>query len=253
MIDSSRANKYNFYSMSNINRAILKLSGELFQGENGHISFEQYEYVAKQLVSIQNKTKIQLAIVIGGGNIFRGRQASSEIDHNEADSMGMMATIINGIGLREALIRMGATDARLATSISIPQIAEPYIRTKGRHHLNNNRLVILAGGLGMPNFSTDSAVAQYASELQCEIILKASTIDGVYDSDPKGNKNAKKYSKLTHLEALEKRLNVMDRTAFAMCEKSNIPIFVFDIKNLNRLTDIINSDYSFGTLISSQK
>ncbi len=237
-------------NMPEIKIAILKLSGELFQNKDEHISFDQYESVAKQLIEIQKQTRIQLAIVVGGGNIFRGRQASKKVDHNEADSMGMMATIINGIGLRESLIRNGATDARLMTSINIHQIAEPYIRTKGRHHLKNNRLVIIAGGLGMPNFSTDSAVAQFASELQCEIIFKASTIDGVYDSDPKENNNAKKYSALTYQESLDQRLNVMDRTAFAMCEKSTIPIFVFNINDLHRLTDIINGDYSFGTLIS---
>jgi uridylate kinase len=206
--------------------------------------------VAEQLIDIQKQTKIQLAIVVGGGNIFRGRSANIDVDHNEADSMGMMATIINGIGLREALIRYGAKSTRLMTSISIPQIAEPYIRTKGRHHLNNDRLVIIAGGLGMPNFSTDSAVAQFASELQCEIIFKASTIDGVYDSDPKHNIKAKKYSKLSYQQSLDQRLNVMDRTAFAMCEKSEIPIFVFNIKDLHKLTDIIKGDYSFGTMIN---
>jgi len=235
--------------MANIKRAILKLSGELFQDKNESINFKRYDDVARQLIDVQKQTKIQLSVVVGGGNIFRGRQANKKVDHNEADSMGMMATIINGIGLREALIRNGATDTRLMTSISIPQIAEPYIRTKGRHHLKNNRMVIIAGGLGMPNFSTDSAVAQFASELQCEIIFKASTTDGVYDSDPRKNNQAKKYSELTYQDALDQRLEVMDRTAFAMCEKSAIPIFIFDIKNLHKLTDIINGDYSFGTLI----
>lgn len=235
--------------MTNIKRAILKLSGELFQDENENINFRRYNDVAKQLIEIQTETKIQLAVVVGGGNIFRGRQAASEVDHTEADSMGMMATIINGIGLREALTRNGAVDTRLMTSISIPQMAEPYIRAKGRHHLNNDRLVIIAGGLGIPNFSTDSAVAQFANELQCEIIFKASTTDGVYDSDPRKNNNAKRYTELTYQDALDQRLEVMDRTAFTMCEKSNIPIFVFDIKNLHKLSDIIEGDYSFGTMI----
>jgi uridylate kinase len=238
--------------MADIKRAILKLSGELFQDGSDNINFKRYDDVAKQLINIQKQTEIQLAIVVGGGNIFRGRQAHHTIDHNEADSMGMMATIINGIGLREAMIRNGATDARLMTSISIPQMAEPYIRTKGRHHLKNNRLVIIAGGLGMPNFSTDSAVAQFASELQCEIIFKASTTDGVYDSDPHKNNKAKRYSKLTYQQALDERLDVMDRTAFAMCEKSHIPIFVFNIKDLHQLPDIINGDYSFGTMIDGE-
>lgn len=236
--------------MTDIKRAILKLSGELFRSDSENISFEQYDNVAKQLINIQNQIKIQLVIVVGGGNIFRGRQANKSVDHNEADSMGMMSTIINGIGLREALVRNGAPDTRLMTSISIPQIAEPYIRTKGRHHLNHDRLVIISGGLGIPNFSTDSAVAQFASELQCEIILKASTVDGVYDSDPRNNPNAKKYASLTYQEALDQRLDVMDRTAFAMCEKSKIPIFIFDIKDLHRLPEVIDGDYSIGTIVS---
>lgn len=235
--------------MLKVNVAILKISGELF-GENGnHINFEKYDSVAKQLIKIQNKTKIKLAVVVGGGNIFRGRQANSMVDSNEADSMGMLATMINGIGLREALVRNGATDTRLMTAVSIPGFAEPYIRNKGRHHLNNNRMVIIAGGLGMPGFSTDSAVAQYASELQCQIIFKASTVDGVYDSDPRSNKNAKKYIKITHKQAVDERLKVMDATAFTMCERSNIPIFVFDIKDLSKLPEVILGDYSCGTLI----
>ena len=232
-----------------VKRAILKISGELFGDENNHIDFEKYNNVAKQLVEISNKTKIQLAMVVGGGNIFRGRQADSKVDFTEADSMGMLATIINGVGLREALVRNGATDTRLMTAVSIPGFAESYIRAKGRHHLNNNRLVIIAGGLGMPGFSTDSAVAQYASELQCEIIFKASTIDGVYDSDPRINNSAKKYTKISHKQTVDEKLKVMDATAFTMCERSNIPIFVFDIKDLHKLPEIIAGDYSFGTLI----
>jgi uridylate kinase len=238
--------------MTNIKRAILKLSGELFQDENDNINFKRYNDVAKHLIEVQKDTHIQLAIVVGGGNIFRGRQAAQKVDNNEADSMGMMATIINGIGLREAFVRNGAADTRLMTSISIPQMAEPYIRSKGRHHLKSNRIVIIAGGLGMPNFSTDSAVAQYANELQCEIIFKASTTDGVYDSDPHKNDKARKYSELTYQQALDQRLEVMDRTAFAMCEKSQIPIFIFNINDLHKLTDIIEGDYSFGTMIDGK-
>lgn len=236
--------------MKKIKRAILKLSGELFNDESDNISFSQYDFVAKKLLKIQKETKIQLAIVVGGGNIFRGRKASKNVDHNDADTMGMLATIINGVALREALVRNGAKDTRLMTSISIPQIAEPYIRNKGRHHLSNDRLVIIAGGLGMPNFSTDSAVAQFADELLCQIIFKASTVDGVYDSDPKENKSAKKYKKLTYRQAIDQRLKVIDQTAFTMSENSGIPIFVFNIKNLHRLPKIIKGDLSFGTLIN---
>ena len=231
-------------------RVILKLSGELFGNESDHVCFEQYDKVAKQLIEIQQQSGIELAIVVGGGNIFRGRQADDQVDHTEADSMGMMATIINGIALREALVRNGATETRLMTSINIRQMAEPYIRLKGRHHLKNKRMVVIAGGLGMPNFTTDSAVAQFADELQCQMIFKASTIDGVYDSDPKINPQAIKYNRLSFQEAIDRRLKVMDTTAFAMCEKSKIPIFVFDIKNLGFLPKAIGGDYSFGTVIN---
>jgi len=236
-----------------IERVILKLSGELFGNKEEHISFQRYNETAKQLIEIRKETKVQLAIVVGGGNIFRGRQANEEVDHIEADSMGMMATIINGIGLREALIRNGASDTRLMTSLAIPGIAEPYIIAKGRHHLDEERIVIIAGGLGRPNFTTDSAVAQCADELQCKMILKASLVDGVYDSDPKKNSEAKRYTEITYQEALDQRLGVMDRTAFAMCEKSGIPIFVFNIDDLCKLPDIIRGDYSFGTLIDGIK
>lgn len=237
-------------------RAILKLSGELFMTPDRHIDFGRYDEVAKQLIEIQDKTGIQLAIVVGGGNIFRGREADGEIGHKvdnvEADNMGMLATIMNGIGLREALVRNGAKDARLMTKIGIPEIAEPYIRKKAMSHLDEGLLVIIAGGLGIPRFSTDSAVAQYAEELGCQMIFKASTVDGVYDCDPKKNSDAIKYNELSYQDALDQRLKVMDMTAFAMCQRSGIPIFVFDINRLCDLPAIIEGDYSFGTLISGK-
>lgn len=233
-----------------IKRAILKLSGELFGEGTNHISFSQYDLVANKLIKIQQQTGVELAIVVGGGNIFRGREASSNVDHTEADSMGMLSTIVNGIGLREAMVRNGATSARLMTSISIPQVAEPYIRLKARDHLNQGRLVIISGGLGMPNFTTDSAVAQFADELECEIVFKGSTVDGVYSADPKKDPTAKRFDNLSFQLAIEKRLKVMDTTAFAMCEKSNIPIFIFNINDLDKLPQAISGDYSFGTLLS---
>jgi uridylate kinase len=136
------------------------------------------------------------------------------------------------------------------TAFPLVAFAEPYIRLKGGHHLDENRLVVLAGGLGRPGFSTDSAVAQYAAELACSLVLKASTIDGIYDSDPKKNMNAKKMDRITFMEALQQRLEVMDSTAFAMCMRSKIPIFVFDIKDLSRLPEILDGNYSFGSLVT---
>ena len=231
-------------------RVILKLSGERFSDGDQHISFPQFDKVANQLVKIKNKTGVELAIVVGGGNIFRGRQAAAEVDHTEADTMGMLATMINGVGLREALVRNGEPETRLMTSLPVPAAAEPYIRLKARHHLDSGRVIVLAGGLGLPNFSTDSAVAQYADELRCKIILKASTVDEVYDADPNIVKSAKRFSVITYRDALVKELGVMDSTAFAMCTRSEIPIFVFNIEDLDKLPEILTGDYSSGTLIT---
>jgi len=237
------------YMSKKIDRAILKLSGEVFGDEVDPIKFTNYESVAKEILKIVEETKIELAVVIGGGNIFRGREAESDVDNTEADAMGMLATVINGIGLREALVRNGAKDTRLMTAFDLRAFAEPYIRLKARHHLDEKRLVIIAGGLGIPNFSTDSAVAQYADELRCNIIFKASTVDGVYDSDPWKNHKAIRYNSVTYQEAIVKELGIMDTTAFAMCKRSGIPIFVFNISDLDKLPQIIKGDYSFGTLI----
>lgn len=232
-----------------IQRAILKLSGELFGNDNNPVKFDSYDLVAKQIVGIEKETQVEMAVVVGGGNIFRGREADSQVDNTEADAIGMLSTVINGIGLREALVRNGAEDTRLMTAFDLRAFAEPYIRLKARHHLDEKRLVIIAGGLGLPNFSTDSAVAQYADELRCDIIFKASTVDGVYDSDPNQNSQAVRYSNVTYKEAIDKELGIMDTTAFAMCKRSGIPIFVFNITDLEKLPQIIKGDHSFGTLI----
>jgi uridylate kinase len=233
-------------------RLILKVSGELFASGDKNIDFQKYTDFAKQILEIVEITGIQLALVVGGGNIFRGREKNEEVDSTEADCIGMLSTVMNGIGLREAFVRLGAEDTRLMSAVNIPEFAEPFIRLKARHHLKNHRLVIIAGGLGKPSFSTDSAVAQYANELRCDMVLKASTIDGVYDKDPKTNGDAKKLTTLSFRQALESRLMVMDHTAFAMCMVSEIPIFVFDVKDLSRIPDIVNGDFSFGSLVAGE-
>jgi len=230
-------------------RVILKISGELF-GQNGNnIDFEKYDSVSRRLIKIKDDSQAQITIVVGGGNIFRGREANSQVDSTEADSMGMLATVMNGIGLREALVRNGAQDTRLMTAFPIPGMAEPYIKHRARHHLDKDRIIIIAGGLGMPGFSTDSAVAQYAQELRCRIILKASTVNGVYDSDPRQNPSAQKYSEISFDDVIAQKLKVMDSTAFTMCQRSNIPIFVFNISDLDKTPQAIAGDYSFGTII----
>ncbi|MFI5240971.1 MAG: uridine monophosphate kinase [Microgenomates group bacterium] len=232
-----------------IGRAIFKLSGEMFGNEKDHISFDQYSEVSLQILKLSEDTGVQIGIVLGGGNILRGRQANPEVDDTDADSMGMLATVINGIGLREALIRNGATDTRLMVPFDVHKFAEPYIRRKAIHHLENGRLVIIAGGMGVSGHSTDSAVAHYAKELNCDIIFKLSNVDGVYDSDPNKNPEAKKYDQITYREALVQDLRIMDQTAFTMCMESKIPIFVFNANDFNRIPDAINGDFSFGTLI----
>lgn len=234
-------------------RLILKVSGELFQNEDESICFDKYDEVAKQILEMVDKTGIQLAMVVGGGNIFRGRERAVEVDSSEADSMGILATVMNGIALREAFVRNGSRDTRLMTALHMQELAEPYIRMKGRHHLDENRLVILAGGLGKPGFSTDSAVAQYADELLCSMVLKASTVDGVYEKDPNKYPWARKYEQVSYKDALVNEIAVMDSTAFAMCRKSNLPIFVFNIEDLHRLPDILEGDFSFGTLVGSEE
>ena len=216
------------------------------------MSFPRYDEVARQILEIVKQTGIELAMVVGGGNIFRGRERADYVDQNEADSIGMLATIMNGIALREAFVRNGAEDTRLMTTIHLPELAEPYIRLKAKHHLDEHRLIVLAGGLGRPGFSTDSAVAQFASELGCEMVLKASTVDGIYNCDPRKYSEAQKLKKISFKYALQNGLEAMDSTAFAMCMRSNIPIFVFDILDLDKLPEILKGNFSFGTLVNGE-
>ncbi|HET7099154.1 MAG TPA: UMP kinase [Patescibacteria group bacterium] len=228
---------------------ILKLTGELFEKGNDHISFDRYDLVSKQILETRENTGAKFVIVVGAGNIIRGRDADSKVNPNEADNMGMLATMINGVGLRDALTRNGGKGVRLMTAVEIKGLAEPYIRLKAVSHLEKGYVVVIGFGLGRPGFSTDTAVAQYAGELECGLILKASTTDGVYDKDPKKHKDAKKYSELTFEKALKDDLKIMDANAFATSMRTGIPIFVFDVKDLNKMPRAIVEDYSFGTLI----
>lgn len=230
-------------------RVLLKLTGELFaEKDNKGINFEAYENIASQLIRIWKKTRIDLAIVVGGGNIFRGRERAINVDEAAADYMGMLATIINGMALQEALERLGAP-TRMLTAFEVKSVAEPYIRRRAMRHLEKGRIVILTAGTGHPFFTTDSGAALRAIELHCEVILKASSVDGIYTDDPLKNKSAKLYKKLEYQEALEKHLNVMDATAFAMCQKHNMPIIVFNINDLGNLEKILEGK-NIGTLVS---
>lgn len=231
------------------NRVLLKISGELFgTKDNQGINFSAFEKIAEALINIRDKTKVELAIVIGGGNIFRGRDKAKDVDEATADYMGMLATIINGIGLQEALERLGAP-TRMMTAIEVKAVAEPYIRRKALKHLNRGRIVILTAGTGNPFFTTDSGAALRAAELNCDIILKATNVDGVYSDDPNKNLKAVLFKTLTYQEAIEKNLKVMDATAFALCQKQKVPIVVFNINRLNDIDQILEG-HNFGTLVS---
>lgn len=230
-------------------RVMLKISGELFGDDDGHgINFSAFEKIAQDIINIREKTKVELALVVGGGNIFRGRYKSEQVDEATADYMGMMATVINGMGLQEALERLGAP-TRMMTAIEIKAVAEPYIRRKALRHLTKGRIVIFTAGTGNPFFTTDSGAALRAAELNCDVILKATNVDGVYTEDPNKNPDAKLLTKITYQEAIEKNLEVMDATAFALCKRQNIPIIVFNIDKLNDLDQILTG-HNFGTLVS---
>ncbi len=232
-----------------IKRVLLKLTGELFGEIDGRgINFTSYENIAAQLIKILKRTKIELAIVVGGGNIFRGRERTSKVDEATADYMGMLATVINGMALQEALERLGAP-TRMMTAFEIKSVAEPYIRRRAIRHIEKGRIVIFTAGTGSPFFTTDSGAALRAVETKCDVILKATGVDGVYSTDPAKNLKAKLYKNLGYQEALEKNLQVMDATAFALCQKHKMPIIVFNIRDLGKLDKILHSQ-KIGTLIS---
>jgi uridylate kinase len=230
-------------------RVLLKITGELFaEKDDKGINFAAYESIASQIIKIWEKTKINLSIVVGGGNIFRGRERATHVDEATADYMGMLATVINGMALQEALERLGAP-TRMMTAFEINSVAEPYIRRRALRHLEKGRIVILTAGTGHPFFTTDSGAALRAIELHCDVILKASSVDGIYSEDPAKNSKAKIYRELCYQEALEKHLGVMDATAFALCQKHKMPIIVFNIKKLTKLEEILKGQ-SVGTLVS---
>lgn len=229
-------------------RVLLKLSGELFGEKDGKgIGFENFERIALQIYKIWKKTGVELTIVVGGGNIFRGRERSTNVDEAAADYIGMLGTIINGIALQDALERIGAP-TRMMTAFEIKSVAEPYIRRRAMRHIDKGRIVIFTAGTGNPFFTTDSGAALRAIEMHCDVILKATNVDGVYSEDPKVNPNATLYDKLTYQEAIEKNLKVMDATAFALCQKHNMPIIVFNIKELKNLDKILRGEKT-GTLV----
>jgi len=227
--------------ISSFNRILLKLSGEIFSGKKGFGIDPQVTYdLAEKIIQISKKN-IQIGIVIGGGNIFRGISADTKgLDRVPGDYLGMMATIMNSVALQSSLEKLGI-DTRVMSALSITQLAEPYIRRRGIRHLEKGRIVIFAGGTGNPYFSTDTAAALRAIEINADVIIKGTKVDGVYSSDPLVDPDAKKYDTITYKEVIEKELSVMDLTAITLCKENNLPIIVFDIKSNTGLLDIVNS------------
>lgn len=227
-------------------RILIKLSGEALAGERGYgIDNDTVKSIAEAIKSAQT-LGAEIAIVVGGGNIFRGRTGEN-MDRTTADHMGMLATVINSLALQSALENVGVL-TRLQTGIDMHAVAEPYIRRKAMRHLEKGRVVIFGAGSGNPYFSTDTAAALRAAEIDAEIILLAKKVDGVYDYDPKENPNAKKYDKLSYLEVVNQDLKVMDLTAITLCKDNNIPIRVFSLEDPSNINRILNGE-EIGTLI----
>ena len=230
-------------------RVLLKLSGEILAGEGGFgIDPGRASFLAKEIKSIQT-LGVDIGLIIGAGNIFRGLQASDRgMDRVTGDYLGMLATIMNAISVQDALEQEGC-ETRTLSAINITQIAEPYIRRRALRHLEKGRIVIVSGGTGNPFFTTDSAAALRAKELNAEIVIKGTKVDGVYDDDPVKNSSAIKYDQLSYDKVLEDNLRVMDLTAITLCKENNIPIQVFNIKEPGTLKELILGG-KIGTLVS---
>ena len=238
---------------ANKKRIILKLSGEALGFEKGQgINPSKVKEIAAEIKELYDLGGIQLSVVVGAGNIWRGRDAvDCGMERSSADYMGMLATILNALALQSALEGLGC-DTRVMTSISIPAVAEPYIRRKALSDLEKDRILIFGGGNGIPFFSTDTTAALRSAELGADLILMAKNgVDGVYDSDPRVNKDAKKFTKLTHEEVLDKHLHVMDLTAATLCSENYIDIFVFDMNKKGNIARAVK-DHSFGTIITNK-
>lgn len=231
-------------------RILLKLTGELFGNPETHkgLDFDAIQKVATYVVQLQKRSKVEIAIVVGGGNLFRGREtAGTAVDKAASDYIGMLGTVMNALALQEEIERAGGV-TRVMSEVMVQSVCEPFVRRKAIRHLEKGRIVILAGGTGSPFFTTDSAAALKAAELSCSILLKGSNVDGVYTSDPKKNKDAKLYKKLSYQEALEQGLTVMDNTAFALCQREKIPVIVFNLNSLDNIEKIVYGE-NIGTLV----
>jgi uridylate kinase len=229
-------------------RVLLKLSGEVLMGDTAFgIDPDTINRLAKELIDVQ-QVGIELAIVIGGGNIFRGNMGTaSGMDRASADYMGMLATMMNGIALQDAIERHGA-NVRVISALQVKEVAEPYIRRRAVRHLEKGRILIFAAGTGNPYFTTDTAASLRAMEIQADAVLKGTKVDGVYTADPTKHADAKRYDTLTFTEALTRRLGVMDATAMSLCRDNQMPIVVFDVTTPGQMLKVV-SGHGVGTMV----
>ena len=230
------------------NRILLKISGEALLGNNQFgLDIKTITYIANEIKEVY-KNNYEICLIIGGGNIFRGIQGASEgIDRSTSDFMGMLATVINALSMQSALEKIDVP-TRVQSAISMSQIAEPYIRRKAIRHLEKRRIVIFAAGTGNPFFSTDTAAALRASEMNCRIIVKGTKVDGIYDKDPITNEDANFYKKISYLEVLNKNLRVMDSTAISLAKESKIPIIITNLGTKNSILNAIRGIGKFSII-----
>ncbi|TVQ65553.1 MAG: UMP kinase [Balneolaceae bacterium] len=230
-------------------RILLKLSGEALLGEQGHgIDAEMLAHYAEEIKSVQAEG-FEMSVVIGGGNIFRGvRGATEGMDRVQGDYMGMLATMINSMALQDALERKGV-HTRLMSAIRMEEIAEPFIRRRAIRHLEKGRVIIFGAGTGNPYFTTDTAASLRAIEIEADVILKGTRVDGIYDSDPEKNSTAKKFDVIAGDEVLNRRLSVMDLTAFTLCRDNKTPIIVFNVNQKGNLKKVIEKEPGIGTTV----
>lgn len=233
--------------MKKYNRILLKVSGESLAGDKKTgIDFDRVLEICEEIKEVKEKTNVEIAIVVGGGNFWRGR-CNQNMDRCSADHIGMLATAMNALALDDAFRQLGVS-SRVQTSIEMRQIAETYIRKRADRHLGKDRIVIFGCGTGNPFFSTDTAAALRAAEINADVVIKATNVDGIYTADPKKDKNATMLEDLTYLDVLNKKLNVMDATATTLCMDNNIPILVYNMNKKGNLLKVVNGN-KIGTLV----
>jgi uridylate kinase len=229
---------------------MLKLSGEALMGEQNYgIDTKVAEAVAQEIKDV-HELGIEIAIVVGGGNIFRGvSKSAGNMDRSSADYIGMLATVMNAVVLQDALEKVNVY-TRVMSAIDIPQLAEPFIRRRAIRHLEKNRVVIFAAGTGNPFFTTDSAASLRALEIKADIILKGTKVDGIYTADPMTNPDATRFDEISYQEVLEKQLKIMDASSISLCMDNNLPIMIFNMRKSGNIVRAVKGDLSIGTLVS---